>query len=314
MQLKSLRLIVLAAATTVVPAGPCLLSSVPAAAAPLPREVGVWIDDTGDGAVKIDVCGNTLCGKIVWLRNPLNDEGKPKHDRHNPEPSQQNRPICGLPVLGDLTSVPEGGFDNGWVYDPKEGKSYSVAIVAQSADQLSVTGYKGIKLLGKTFMWTRSKTDLPSCAVLPASAEPTSAKTNAAAAAGAGAAAATAKKAIAKPAVVAAPAAGNVSAETDRLAPAPPKASVPKAQAPATTEAAADPDPAPSAAPVQKKSNPVIQKKVQTTTTTSTAAATKSDTAGTVTDKKTAPAKKKPAKAETAAKPAVEKLPWATNP
>lgn len=313
MQLKSLRLIVLAAAASVVPAGPCLLSSVPAAAAPLPREVGVWIDDTGDGAVKIDVCGNTLCGKIVWLRNPLNDEGKPKHDRHNPEPSQQNRPICGLPVLGDLTSVPEGGFDNGWVYDPKEGKSYSVAIVAQSADQLSVTGYKGIKLLGKTFVWTRSKSDLPSCAVLPASAEPTSAKTNAAAAAGA--AAATAKKTIAKPAVVAAPAAGNVSAETDRLAPAPPKASAPKVQAPATTEAAADPDPAPLTAPVQKKSNPVIQKKVQTTTTTSsTAAATKSDTAGTVTDKKAAPAKKKPAKADTAAKPAVEKLPWATNP
>ncbi len=147
------------------------LASCPAAAAP--KEVGIWIDNSGDGAVKIEPCGNKLCGRIIWLKNPLNDKGLPKRDRYNPDESRRNRPICGLPILGDLVEMPEGGFDNGWVYDPKEGKSYSVAIAANGSDQLSVTGYKGVKFLGKTFTWTRATTALPSCEVQPASAKPT---------------------------------------------------------------------------------------------------------------------------------------------
>ncbi len=137
-----------------------------------PKEVGVWIDNSGDGAVKIEPCGDKLCGRIVWLKDPLNNKGQPKRDRYNPDESRRNRTICGLSILGELAQMPEGGFDNGWVYDPKEGKSYSVAIVANGANQLSVTGYKGVKFLGKTFTWTRATTTLPSCEVQPASAKP----------------------------------------------------------------------------------------------------------------------------------------------
>jgi uncharacterized protein (DUF2147 family) len=54
-----------------------------------------------------------------------------------------------LPVLGDLEQLSEGGFDNGWVYDPKEGKSYSVALDLVGPDKLKVTGYKGMRFLGK---------------------------------------------------------------------------------------------------------------------------------------------------------------------
>ena len=128
----------------------------------VPEEAGVWIDDSGDGAVKIEQCGNSLCGKIVWLKELINDEGKPLHDRHNPDASKQSRPICGLQIIGQLKQVPEGGFDQGWVYDPKEGKSYSVAIALKGPDALQVTGYLGVKFLGRTMIWTRAKTALPS--------------------------------------------------------------------------------------------------------------------------------------------------------
>lgn len=133
-----------------------------------PREVGIWYDDTGKGAVKIEICTpTTLCGKIYWLKEPLGTNGEPKIDRYNPEPSMRARPICGLPVLGDLQQLSEGGFDNGWVYDPKEGKSYSVALDLVAADTLEVTGYKGMRFLGKSFIWTRVLADLPSCAPTP---------------------------------------------------------------------------------------------------------------------------------------------------
>jgi uncharacterized protein (DUF2147 family) len=148
-------------------AAACLLGFAirPAPAAADPKEVGVWYDDTGKGAVKIEVCTpTTLCGKIYWLQEPMAADGQPKIDRYNPDASQRARPICGLPVLGNLEQLSGGGFDNGWVYDPKEGKSYSVALDLVDADTLKVTGYKGMRFLGKSFIWTRAPADLPSCA------------------------------------------------------------------------------------------------------------------------------------------------------
>ena len=160
-------------------------------AAGTPREAGVWFDETGKGAVKIEVCGgDKLCGRIVWLKDLVNDQGEVLTDKNNPDPEQRARTICGLPVIGQLAPMPEGGYDGGWVYDPKVGKSYSVAIELTSPDELTVTGYKGVKLLGKSFGWTRAKTELPSCAGAPPqtksdAAKPGAVKTGAAPAVGA---------------------------------------------------------------------------------------------------------------------------------
>ena len=137
---------------------------------PPPAEAGVWIDDTGAGAVEIYVCqdrADRLCGRIVWLKEPLNTEGKPKFDRYNPNASMQQRPICGLPVLGNLASLPEGGFDGGWIYDPKVGKSYSAAIQLNGQDRLVVTGYLAMRFMGKSFTWTRAPGDIPRCEGAP---------------------------------------------------------------------------------------------------------------------------------------------------
>lgn len=146
------------------------LSAMPALAAGVPKEAGVWIDDSGKGAVKIEPCGAKLCGRIVWLRDPLNAKGEPLTDKNNPDASMNKRPICGLPTIGNVAAMPEGGFDGGWVYDPKVGKSYTVALQLAGPDMLQVTGYLGVKFLGKSFIWTRAKSELPSCNVQPTAA------------------------------------------------------------------------------------------------------------------------------------------------
>lgn len=138
--------------------------SASSAQTPPPPETGVWIDDTGKGAVRIEVCGSKLCGRIFWLKTLVNDNGEVLRDRHNPDPAMRDRLICGLPILGQLQAVPEGGYDGGWVYDPKVGKAFDVAIQLTGRDQLTVTGYKGIRLFSKSFIWTRAKTELPDCA------------------------------------------------------------------------------------------------------------------------------------------------------
>lgn len=128
-----------------------------------PREVGIWFDNSGKGAVEIAPCGSSLCGKIVWLKEPFNAEGKPLVDRFNPNPQRRTSTICGLQVLGGLQFMPEGTWDVGWIYDPKTGKAYDAALTLTAPDQLKVTGYKGVKLFAKSFTWTRAPSDLPRC-------------------------------------------------------------------------------------------------------------------------------------------------------
>ena len=128
-----------------------------------PREAGIWYDDTGKGAVQIFACGEKLCGRIVWLKEPMNGNGQPLTDGYNPNPQLRNRPICGLQVLGGLARQPDGTWDEGWVYDPKVGKSYDAAIELAGQNKLILTGYKGLRLLSKSFTWTKAPETLPIC-------------------------------------------------------------------------------------------------------------------------------------------------------
>ena len=140
----------------------CAWSVTAAAAAAGPREVGIWFDDTGKGAVEIFECGSKLCGKIAWLKEPNNSRGQPLTDGYNPNPQMRTRPICGLQVLGALARQPDGTWDGGWVYDPKVGKSYDAALEL-TGKSLTLTGYKGLRLLGKSFTWTKAPPTLPRC-------------------------------------------------------------------------------------------------------------------------------------------------------
>lgn len=135
----------------------------PAAAAPAPPPnpyVGLWLDHTGDGIVEIAQCSpdtpERLCGRIVWLRAPLDQTGRPFVDGLNEDASQRNRPICGLPVIGNVTAKPNGTYDEGWIYDPRQGKAFSVELSLMGPDRIQVMGYKGMKLLNRKFVWTKT--------------------------------------------------------------------------------------------------------------------------------------------------------------
>jgi uncharacterized protein (DUF2147 family) len=50
----------------------------------------------------------------------------------------------------------EGVWEDGDIYDPKSGKTYSCYMKLQSMDKLKVRGYIGISLIGRTTYWTRT--------------------------------------------------------------------------------------------------------------------------------------------------------------
>lgn len=123
--------------------------------------LGPWQTAGNRSELEIFTCGDKLCGKVVWLKNPLyvtskdGPVGIPKVDRKNPDPAQQNRPIIGLRVIEGLT--PKGGniWENGSCYDPESGNTYTCRIRLVSPDRLEVRGFIGIPLFGRTYTLTR---------------------------------------------------------------------------------------------------------------------------------------------------------------
>jgi uncharacterized protein (DUF2147 family) len=124
---------------------------------------GIWFDDTGRGAVEITPCGPSLCGRIVWLQEPADKSGRPVTDGNNPDRNRRSRPVCGLEVIGNVKQQRNGTWDEGWIYDPKEGKRYDLQLRLRSPDTLEVTGYLGVKFLSETLIWKRAPADLKRC-------------------------------------------------------------------------------------------------------------------------------------------------------
>jgi uncharacterized protein (DUF2147 family) len=133
------------------------------AGSPADGVTGVWLDQPGKGAVDIEPCGGKLCGRIVWLKAPLDASGRPKTDTHNAQAALQSRPICGLSVLWDFQPDGEDAWSGGRIYDPEKGETYRSNLHRQPDGTLHVRGYLGISLLGRTEIWTRPTQPVVPC-------------------------------------------------------------------------------------------------------------------------------------------------------
>ena len=118
--------------------------------------VGTWATDEDKSHVEIAPCGLKFCGIIVWLKEPLDDDGKLKHDVNNPNKISRDRSIVGLPLLANFVASTEGNvWEDGTIYNPEDGKTYSCTLTLLDAETLKVRGYVGLPLFGKTQIWKR---------------------------------------------------------------------------------------------------------------------------------------------------------------
>jgi uncharacterized protein (DUF2147 family) len=51
----------------------------------------------------------------------------------------------------------ENNWEDGKIYDPKNGKTYSCKIKMTNPNNLEVRGFIGVSLIGRTDTWTRHK-------------------------------------------------------------------------------------------------------------------------------------------------------------
>jgi uncharacterized protein (DUF2147 family) len=138
-----------------------LFGSTASAASP----VGLWYAEGGAAEVQIAPCSKTLCGKVVWLRSPLGENGCDLRDDQNPDLNSRNRTIIGLEVLSGLKPADDEGsvWTGGTIYDPTTGRTYWCNARMEGDDRLSLRGYFGIRLLGRTTTWTRVGTGQREC-------------------------------------------------------------------------------------------------------------------------------------------------------
>jgi uncharacterized protein (DUF2147 family) len=116
---------------------------------------GFWFNDTKEAKIQIyKGSDGRYYGKIVWLKEPIKN-GNPKLDEKNPDKQLQKQPILSLVILKGFTKAGEQ-YTDGSIYDPDNGKTYDCKMQYKGGKTLSIRGYIGISLIGRTTVWERA--------------------------------------------------------------------------------------------------------------------------------------------------------------
>jgi len=118
------------------------------------KVLGTWLNEEGTSHIRIFKATNgKYFGKIVWLR----DEPE-RLDVHNPDVSKQSAPLLDLLILRSFNFDQKNGqWNDGTIYDRKNGKTYSCYMwFGESNDLLFIKGYiLGMKFIGRETQWKR---------------------------------------------------------------------------------------------------------------------------------------------------------------
>ncbi|TGE12246.1 DUF2147 domain-containing protein [Hymenobacter elongatus] len=133
-----------------------LMAAFSSHAAPNPDAVlGVWKNGEGTGMVQIYKKAGKYYGRIVWLKVANNPDGTPRTDVNNPDESKRKTPLKGLENMRSFTHDGENKWENGNIYDPKNGSDYSCEMTLTDSNTLEVRGFIGVSLFGRTDVWKR---------------------------------------------------------------------------------------------------------------------------------------------------------------
>lgn len=126
---------------------PLLAAAAAAAISPL----GVWLTPVDGGTIRIEACGNAICGYVADSRRL---EAHPDaRDVKNKDASLRNRPIKGLLTLKLAEKAP-GVWSDGFVYNPDDGGTYKGTAKLSADGKLHLQGCI-VAPLCKTQVWTR---------------------------------------------------------------------------------------------------------------------------------------------------------------
>ena len=124
------------------------------------KVVGIWLTENKNSQVEIfKTPQGTYEGKLVWLKEPLEDDGTIKKDKENPDRALRNKPLLGLALLQGFTyNERSKEWTGGTIYDPENGRTYSAYMWFDDDNTLKIKGYvMGMRFLGRSTAWTRER-------------------------------------------------------------------------------------------------------------------------------------------------------------
>ena len=128
---------------------------------------GLWVDNKDPSrqkfAVMVEDCGSKVCGSLYWLKKPLSANGLPKRDKHNPNEALRDRSLCGLQILTGFQPANDALWQDGEIYNPDDGLTFSSTMKLSPEGTLKIRGYVGISLFGKTLEWVRPAEEITRC-------------------------------------------------------------------------------------------------------------------------------------------------------
>tara|TARA_A100001011_G_C14297075_1_gene838949 strand:- start:2404 stop:2829 length:426 start_codon:yes stop_codon:yes gene_type:complete len=117
---------------------------------------GVWLEEKKQSHIEIYKNKNGLYeGKVIWLAEPLDENGNIKKDKENPNPKLREKKLEGLIIIKELEATDDNKWGNGSIYDARSGKTYSLNATLKNNNTLFMRGYIGFSLIGKTTTWTK---------------------------------------------------------------------------------------------------------------------------------------------------------------
>lgn len=114
---------------------------------------GDWFVAERTAVIRIETCGDAMCGTIAWTRDPGIDD-------KNPDPTKRNRPIVGVTILLGMKPTGEHRW-NGDVYNPENGKTYVSHMILMDTNVLRIEGCILGGLICGGEHWARARCETP---------------------------------------------------------------------------------------------------------------------------------------------------------
>ena len=117
--------------------------------------VGEWYNAEKDAVITLFEENEKVSGKITWMQIPNDDNGNPKTDPSNPNEKLKSRARMGMVMLTGFAFIKDKIWDDGELYDPKKGKTYSGMMTLKDKNTIDLRGYIGFSFIGRSSTWTR---------------------------------------------------------------------------------------------------------------------------------------------------------------
>ncbi len=106
--------------------------------------IGVWFTENNSSKIQIYKNDNQYFGKIIWIASKKNEE------------DLKVKPTLGYQIFRKFTYESKNLWSGGQVSDPRSGMTVSGKMTLKDDQTLSVRGYLGAPVFGKTVILKRA--------------------------------------------------------------------------------------------------------------------------------------------------------------